>query len=183
MQVRTYDDWRAFAAAAAPVLEGDEVGHCLVYASLETLRHFPDPQHRPWLAVVADAEGTRCAVAAMLPPTPLVFSPLTPVAAMAQLAAALVDGGRVGDVGRVTGTPDLVSGFAEAWRERTGREGHVDTHMRLYRIDAAPSVPATSGHFSAMTADDVDLVVQWFVEFTAEGATATSRCRWRATAA
>src|SRR5258708_22173037 len=168
MQVRTYDDWQAFATAAAPVLESDEVGHCLVYTIQETLRDSPDPQHRPWLAVIADAEGTACAIAAMLPPNPLILSPLTPPAPIALLAAALVDGGRVDDVGRVVGRPDVVTGFAQAWRERTGRDGHVHTRMRLHRIDAAPSVPATSGYFSPMTADDVDMVVQWVAEFTRE---------------
>jgi predicted GNAT family acetyltransferase len=168
MQVRTYGDWQAFAASAAPVLEGDEAGHCIVYTILESLREPREGQRRPWLAVVsASGEGPR-AVAAMLPPNPLVLSPLMPPEALPLLAGQLVAEGRADEVDIVVGTPDVASGFAQACRELTGRAGRVQVHMRLHRIDAAPDVPATSGSFSAMRADDVDLVARWFEEFTAE---------------
>jgi ribosomal protein S18 acetylase RimI-like enzyme len=169
VELQVFPDVEDFAATAAPLLEADEAGHCLLYATIAVLREFPSPSRPPGYFALATGDGGAWAGAATLqPPNPLGLSPSTTPEAAAMLAASLAGAGQVDAVRDVVGRPEVVEAFVAAWREQTGRLAHVHMRELLHRIDEAPQVPATPGNFRRAGIDDVDLVARWYADFTLE---------------
>jgi GNAT superfamily N-acetyltransferase len=171
--VRRAEGLDDFLDAAATFLERGEARHVLHWATLDVLRARPElAARRPYLATVVIA-GKVAGTVTMLPRNPLAVSPLLPAEALPAVADDLVADGRAEQVTDISSIPELVEPFLHLWRERTGRAGHVHMRMRLYRIDAAPPVPAIPGQFLMAGEDDLDLLLEWSIAFDAEAAPAT----------
>jgi RimJ/RimL family protein N-acetyltransferase len=169
LELQVFPDVAGFAAAAAPLLEADEAGHCLLYATIAVLQDFPNVSRPPaYFALATDGGGAWVGAATLQPPNPLGLSPATSPEAAAMIAASLAAAGRVDAVRDVVGRPEVVEPFLAAWREQTGRTAHVHMRELLYRIDEAPRVPATSGSFRRAGRGDADLLTRWYADFTLE---------------
>ena len=166
--MRRLADVDAFLAAAGTFVARDEARHALVRAVTDTLLTRPElASRRPYLGAV-ECSGEVVGAAVMLPPNPLVISPLTPADALPAVVADLLDDGRVEQVTQTSGVPAVVEPFLSLWRARTGRVLVPVMRERLHRIDAAPPVPDVPGRFRLAVAGDVELLVEWSVAFEAE---------------
>lgn len=141
----------------------------MLVANLDILRARPELQRPELYLAAVECDGEVVGAAAVLPPNPLVISPLTPTEALPALVAHLAgDAARVEQITDTTGPAATVEPFVALWQERTGRVGRVSMRERLHRIDAPPPVPAIPGHFRLAEPDDLDLVVEWSLAFNAE---------------
>lgn len=168
LRLRRFADVEGFVAATADFLRRDEALHVLVGANVDMLRTRPEMVgRRPYLAAVSGGAGV-VGVVAMVPPNPLVISPLTPAGALPLVVQDLLDDGRVQQVTDTSGTPQVVEPFAELWRRRTGSAGRTLMHERLYRIDAPPQVADVPGQFRLAGEADLALLMEWSVAFNEE---------------
>jgi RimJ/RimL family protein N-acetyltransferase len=180
MQVRRHIDAAGFVAAAGPLL-ADEAQHVIFWLILGIIRERPELLAAPpYLASIVGG-STVVGAAAMLPGNPLSVSPRTPAAAMPPLVDDLCEDGRAGAITSVLSTRAVVREFCAAWCARSGALAEPFMEERLFRIDAAPEVPATSGRFRLAVPDDGDLITAWALDFELEAlgrqATAAERMR------
>jgi RimJ/RimL family protein N-acetyltransferase len=167
--VRRFGRVEDFLAAAGEFLARDEAAHTVIYGVVELLRARPETMSRgPYLGTV-ERDGALVGTALMLPPNPVAVSPLTELDALPALVDDLHHTGMAAKVSDVTCAADVSRRFTALFAEReAGSAWRVRARMRLYRIDAAPPVPAISGSFRMARAADTELLVQWTVEFNEE---------------
>jgi len=149
-------------------LESDRTLNVLLWATIEAMQARPEMLLRaPYLAAV-ECGGEVVGACSLLPPNPLVVAPHTPREALPLLADDLLACGRAEQVTQMSGPVDVVEAFMALWRKRTGRGGAPVMRERLYRIDAAPDVPAVTGQFRPAVEADMELLLDWSLAFNAE---------------
>lgn len=165
MNVVRHADPSAFLAAAQQWLERDEVENNVVLSIALGLARATAPSvPPPYLATLTDGENiVGCAL--RTPPHKLVLTRFD-----ARAASALV--GAVHAVyptlDAVVGVEPSVDAFAAAWGEHTGVAVRRGTRQQLYVLHAVETTePRPSGHYRAITDDDVAVLVPWIVDFHA----------------
>jgi uncharacterized protein len=135
---------------------------------VEALSERPELVRTPPYLAIVERDGEVVGACSLMPPFPLVVSPLTPVEALPLIADDLMAGGRAEQVNEMSSPANVVEPFLLLWQARTGRAGRVHIRERLYRIDAAPHVPDVPGNFRMAGDDDVELLLDWQMAFNQE---------------
>jgi GNAT superfamily N-acetyltransferase len=164
-----------FLAEAGEFLRADRVRNTVILTVTETLRTRPAAYQGPtgsaapalgwWRA--RDAGGSGVGAAFMqTPPFPVVLTAMSEEAAAA-LAHQLADAGR--EIPGLNAPEPAAEAFTAAWRDRTGSPASVHQRHRLFRLgDLTWPSPMPDGRARIATDGDRDLLVAWFVDFTAE---------------
>jgi predicted GNAT family acetyltransferase len=157
--IRT-DDAAAFLAEAEPLLLADEARHNLILGISGTIRDSPDhyPQRSLWLVRNA---GRVAAAALQTPPYNLILA--RPQST--ETLAALVDAVAGEQLPGVVGAEPEVLEFAELWSQRTGIAARTNMRQGVYALDRVEPLPAVAGSARVATADDLELVLRWWIAF------------------
>jgi uncharacterized protein len=118
----------------------------------------------PYLATVTDG-GRIVAAALRTPPHNLHIS------CAAQEALELIATDAVSlypDLPGVQGPKDTAKIFAEMWTEFTGSPARLGFAQRIYQLDEVTPTPSVQGKLRAISRDDIDLAVKWWLGFEAE---------------
>ncbi len=171
MKLVRYGDVEAFAERVEAFLLEREAEHNLLLGIIETLRRQPGYYTSvPYLASV-EQDGQIVLVAMRTPPHNPVLSRAAPDTAGDQALDLLAGDLRAtygDDVNGVIGPSALSLGFAERWREATGRADRVSLRERIYRLDAVTPVEGVAGAIRTATEADRALLERWVAEFQDE---------------
>jgi predicted GNAT family acetyltransferase len=158
-RLQAHHDVHAFLAAADPLLSADEARHNLIYAICSTLIETPAAYPEAYFWTVAN--GDTSAALLRTPPFNIVVArPLRDDALV--FAAETLHAEGIEAPGVVGGLPEA-SAFARAWTE----EPRLRMSQGVYaaREIRVPDVP---GVMRLATMDDLDLIVAWIRDFSAE---------------
>jgi predicted GNAT family acetyltransferase len=165
MDLTTYLGANALLQEAQGWLEEREAENNLMLGlCLKMARSSDEIEPAPYFATVKQNDDLLVA-AIMTPPHNLivysdtgvrmdVFEPL-----MADLLAKELP------VPGVLGRSDVVSAFAKAWEEVTGKSAIQGMHHRIYKLTEVHQSQLPSGSFRAATKDDLTLLAQWTLAF------------------
>ncbi|MET9633403.1 GNAT family N-acetyltransferase [Lentzea sp. NPDC006480] len=155
MEALTYDNLEDFLAVAGDLLNADPVHHSVHLTTVDAALRGLRP---PAALISLHDNGTLVGAATRMQDRPL------HVAAMPPAAAPLVaDVLRGQPIDAVTGPVDRVEAFRSLWRDG----GHETYRLRLYRLEDLV-VPEVPGESRLTTAEDDDLITEWWVRFIAE---------------
>lgn len=191
MDAELLTDADAFEAAARHVLERDPVGanvpatflarrrlgEALPTDGLWCLLHESGQDGESGQTGEQDGEqdgghrGVRTivGVGCQFPQSPLFLAPVPAgreQAAAEAIATAYLAAGR--DPVGVAGETAITTAFAHHWQERTGRTARAAMAQFVHVLDTLVDPPATPGAARRATADDVELLWDWFEAFHAE---------------
>ena len=162
MKVDRIDDPRAFLEEAGPLLAEDEARHNLIFGLAGTLRDRPQvyPDFRLWLV----RDGDELVGAALrTPPFNLVLARPRDDAALNALAEAIGE-----ELPGVVGALPEVDRFAHAWSESKGVEARTHRAQGVFALEDVEPVANAPGTMRDATDDDLPLLVDWYLAFTAE---------------
>jgi predicted GNAT family acetyltransferase len=163
MDLRIYEDPRAFRALADPFYGTDTLRHTV---ALTVMARFLGTarEHPPIMGTVHD-NGELICVALRTPPWPVIVSglPTDPELLDGFLTQWLeVDPELPG----VSGPVENANAVADVWTKRGGTT-KVTLASRLFRLGELTR-PTTTGHSREATEDDFDLLVTWRADFEIE---------------
>jgi len=164
MELRAHADVPSFLQAARPVLLADEARHNLIYGICATLTEAPDafPDFHLWTV------GRDEPVLAMLmtPPWNIVVSRPADPGALRFAASALDEAGI--ELPGVTGSLPEADAFAGEWEGRAGVSRRLRMAQGVYALREVRPPRPVNGRMRLATADDRDLLVEWFDAFVTE---------------
>jgi predicted GNAT family acetyltransferase len=170
MELRAHPDVPSFLQAARPVLLADEARHNLIYGICATLMEAPDafPEFHLWTV------GGDEPVLAMLmtPPWNMVVSLPVDPEALRFAASALHEAGI--ELPGVTGALPEADAFAAEWEALAGVSRRLRMAQGVYALRSVQAPRPVDGRMRLATADDRDLLVEWFDAFVAESVPADS---------
>ena len=164
VELTRYSDVDRFLEVATPFLIRREAEHNLFFGITATLRADPGLYTEPpYLATVGS--GDRLVAAALrTPPFRLALSEVDDPAAVALIAADVLDD----DLPGVQGPVEVVRTFVEERRARGGPPAHLETSERIYRLtEVIPPQPVPGFARPAMAADR-DRIREWVWAFHLE---------------
>lgn len=168
VQIDTYTDVEAFAAAAMPVLAEHEPQNNLPLGILANVRSGEYRGTPPFLAIARSGDEV-AAVAIRTPPYKLLvsYSRAPDDGTMEALARAAVD--RYGDeLPGVTADTTVAAAFSSALERLTGRAGRISDGMRIYALSEVVDAERPNGTLRLVTEADRELATRWIVAFHAE---------------
>ncbi|XQQ07559.1 MAG: GNAT family N-acetyltransferase [Leptolyngbya sp. IPPAS B-1204] len=166
MQLRQFDNIKAFHSIVQDYLLQSEAEHNLMLGILHTLLHYPERYPElPYLAVV-ETSGKILAVAIRTPPYKLVLSKALNLAAIQLIAQNLQDLGE--SLPGVSGLVAEVAVFLQAWQALTGQSYRRVMEMRIHQLTQVESVATAGGHLRLATEADRSLLVEWCTAFASE---------------
>jgi GNAT superfamily N-acetyltransferase len=155
VEALTHDTLDDFLAVAGDFLDADPVNHSVHLTTVDAAKRGLRP---PAALITLHENGTLVGAATRMQDRPL------HVAAMPPAAAPLVAEALRGQpIDAVTGPLDRVEAFRALWRDG-GRETY---RLRLYRL-AGLVVPQVPGESRLATAEDDELVTEWWLRFVGE---------------
>lgn len=170
MAWQTTDDLAAFDAAAMEFLRARPTQNTILLSIPAVLRErgsnvFGDD--RPRFGWYEDANGAVSGAFLQTPPHPLLLTDLPDVAAVQSLVEVLRASGR--PLAGVNAPQPVAEAVADAWRAATGAVAREGMRHRLYLLGelTVPS-PAPAGAPRVAIAEDLDLLLAWFVDFSQE---------------
>lgn len=158
MDARLHDDPHAFLAHAGPLYRRNPVLHTIELTALQS-----GVPAEPVLLTVHDGAAV-VGAALQTPPYPLLVTGLADAAT--ECAAELLAQTHP-DLCGIRGVRDVAARFSAAWREATGRAGHVDLAERLYRLGTLAPPAGVVGAARLATGDHA-LLVDWVEGFFVE---------------
>jgi uncharacterized protein len=164
MEVVRHTDPAAFLAAVDTGDTDFEARNNLLLGLAETFVNRPGVYEEYYMWEVVD-DGRTVGAATMTPPRRLVVADSGP-AAIEALAAAVHDD--LGSVPGVLANRPTVDAFVAAWRELTGDAAGVTMEQGVFSLAEVQPVPGASGGPRPAVEPDADLMVDWFVAFSAE---------------
>lgn len=155
MEALTYDDIEDFLAVAGDLLNADPVSHSVHLTTVDSARR---GLRQPAALISLHDNGTLVGAATRMQDRPLHVAAMPPAAA--PIVAEVLRGQ---PIDAVTGPVDRVEAFRALWRGG----GHETYRLRLYHLGdlVVPDVP---GESRLATAEDDDLITEWWVRFIAE---------------
>ena len=163
MEVVRIEDAAAFLEKAGPLLLADEARHNLILGIAGTIRDSPDRYRVRSLWLVR--EGDEVVGAALrTPPYNLILARPRAPQAVAALAEALAGEELPG----VVGTEPEVHEFAKAWSADSGVPARTSMRQGVYALEQVEPLPAVPGWARVATADDLELLLRWWVAFGEE---------------
>lgn len=171
MKLARFGDVDAFYERVEAFLLAREAEHNLLLGIGATLRRQPGfYSTSPYLGAV-EQDGEVALVAMRTPPHQIILSlPASDAVADGALDLVMQDAqATYGDeLNGIHGPSALSLGFAERWREATGRAFRVSMRERIYRLDTVTPVEGVPGAMRAATEADRVLLERWVVEFQDE---------------
>lgn len=164
MDLRIYDDPRAFAALADPFYGTDTLRHTVALTVMA--RFLGMARATPPIMGTLHDNGELIGVALRTPPWPVIVSglPTDPDVLDSFLTQWLeVDPELPG----VSGPVENAYAVADVWTRRTGGTTNVTLASRLFRLGELKP-PTTTGQAREATEDDVELLVTWRRDFEIE---------------
>jgi len=165
MEVTRVEPVAAYIDLAGPLLGRSPARHNLILGLLDVLRRRPDTYQGYHLWAVRDGDSL-VAAAMQTPPYNLALAEPLDGAALAPLAAAIVDAG-VRLPGVVGGLPEA-NAFAAAWIALVGGATETITRQGIYELTHVRDRGDAEGHARVATDADLDLVAAWNDAFIAE---------------
>ena len=155
MEALSHDNLDDFLAVAGDFLDADPVNHSVHLTTVDSARR---GLRSPAALISVHDNGILVGAVTRMHDRPLHVAAMPPAAAPF-VAKAL----RGQPIDAVTGPVDRVEAFRTLWHEG----GHETYRLRLYRLGdlVVPDVP---GEFRLATAEDDDLISEWWVRFVAE---------------
>ena len=161
MQLETGTHPGEFLALAGPWVARDPVRHNV----LATVSAGAVAAGAPLRWAVAREEDTLLGAAICTPPRAILLTSMAaPVAAALARVLAEVEFSTFG----VTGPPDEVEAFAEAWFSATGRPVAGRESLGLYRADSVEPPDGVAGALRTADEADVSLLAGWVEAFVSE---------------
>jgi RimJ/RimL family protein N-acetyltransferase len=155
-------DLATYGQRVLPWLERDPVHNSVAATVLMTRLDGTVEPVDVWTAWLAGPDGEVAGVALRTPPRGMLVTAL-PADAAATLAAIATDG-----IGAAAGPQPSAGDFCRAYAARTGARAVLERTEQLYRLDVLEQPPPVPGRLRPMAADEVDLLVRWLTEFSAE---------------
>lgn len=166
MELRSFDDARAFKARTEPFLMEHEACHNLLLGLSAALIHNPERFERdPYLATV-EREGEVVAAALMTPPNNLVLSRVEDQGALSLIAADLRK--RYGRLPGLLAPTEVAGRFAETWQRVSGQRCCMVRAERIYQIEEVTPAHGAPGALRRATEADRPLLVGWLAAFHEE---------------
>jgi predicted GNAT family acetyltransferase len=164
MELRRFTDVDRFMDAATPYLIQREAEHNLFFGITATLREAPELYSAPpYLATVND--GDRLVAAALqTPPFRLGLSEVDDPAAIAVIAADVLDR----DLPGAQGPVEVVRAFVEERRALGGPPAHLEASQRIYRLTEVIPPRPVPGFARPPAAADRDVIAEWVWAFQFE---------------
>ncbi|MBS2963142.1 GNAT family N-acetyltransferase [Actinocrinis puniceicyclus] len=163
------DDLAAFDAAALGLLKQQPTQNTVLLSVPGVLRERgPNAfgSETPRFGWYEEPDGTVSGAFVHTPPHPLLLSHV-PAEAVPALAEALL--ASPCPLAGVNGQREQAQAVAQAWCAAKGTDAVLERTHRLYLLgQLIEPEPAPAGAARSATADDLDLLLDWFVEFTAE---------------
>lgn len=148
-------------------LMADEAGHNLMLGISGQMVIDPfTQQQQPYLALVEGEAGEPVVAALRTPPHNLVLSRVGDHAALSLLVDDIV--ARMPDCPGVIGMVPDAERFAILWRKRTGHAYHLNRAERIYQLEQVRPVDGVTGRCRRATLDDLELILDWVVDFQRE---------------
>jgi predicted GNAT family acetyltransferase len=163
VDVERIDDATGFLEEAGPLLLADEARHNLILGIAGTIRDAPDryPLRSLWL--VRDG-GEVVGAALQTPPFNLILArPLS-----AQALAALAEAVAGEELPGVVGAEQEVHEFAAAWSAHSGIPARTGMRQGVYALERVEPLPAAPGSARLAAAEDLELLVRWWIAFGEE---------------
>ena len=166
MELRGFDDARAYHARAGSFLMEHEACHNLLLGLSAALVHNPERfDEAPYLATV-EREGEVVAAALMTPPNNLVLSRVEDQGALSLIATDLKE--RYGRLPGLLAPAEVAGAFAEAWRRVSGQQLRRARAERIYQLEEVTPVHGVPGALRRATEADRPLLVEWLAAFHEE---------------
>jgi predicted GNAT family acetyltransferase len=165
MEVTRVEPVAAYIDLVGPLLGRSPARHNLILGLLDVLRRRPDTYQGYHLWAVRDGDSL-VAAAMQTPPYNLALAEPLDGAALAPLAAAIVDAG-VRLPGVVGGLPEA-NAFSAAWIALVGGATETITRQGIYELTHVRDRGDAEGHARVATDADLDLVAAWNDAFIAE---------------
>lgn len=167
--VHTTSDAKQFLERMEPLLLQQEVRYGLMLGIALNVMRRPEyyGKHPPYFAIADDAEGV-AAAALMTPPYGLItYSERADChPGLRAIARELAETGWT--LPSVNGPEPICTHFAEIWSEFTEVQSEVAMRERAFELREVIHPTYSPGHLRQATLADVDLLAQWFVDFTEE---------------
>lgn len=166
MEIKRWDDARAFSDRAEAFLVAHEAHHNLMLGIVAVL--VEDPTRwgtAPYLATVETA-GRVVGAAAMTPPHNLILSRQAAPGTLDLIAADLRQ--THPDLPGVQAPDGLAEAFATVWRRTRGTVSHRDLALRIFQLDTVAPVVGVPGAMRRATEADRDVLLDWTNAFIAE---------------
>ncbi len=165
MEVRRVEGVAEYVDLVTPLLDRAPARHNLIRGLLDVLRRRPDTY--PGFDLWAVHDGDALVEAAMqTPPYNLALAQPLEEAALAPLAAGIVDAG-VRLPGVVGGVSEAEA-FAKAWTAIVGGGTEIVTEQGIYELTVVLDRGDAEGEPRVATREDVDLIAGWHDAFMAE---------------
>ena len=155
-------------AAGQAMLLMDEALHSRLLGALGALREDPDREREADLLLVLD-EGEPVGVGVRTPPYPLQVSAGPSGVAAARALAEHLAGEAM--VSGVIGPVEPAAAFRDVWVDRTRVRSRAGLSLRVHRATAVAAPRKVTGALRQADRDDIDLLVEWSLAFSAEALT------------
>lgn len=178
MRLVRFDTVEGFRAAVEPFLVQREAEENLMLGICADLVHgVTFGQEQPYCALV-ESDGAVVAAVMRTPPHNVLLSHT----AVPETLPLFVDDlhAEYGSLPGAGGPVDLSAAFSTLWQARTGQPYRLAMAQRIYRLERVTPPTGVPGRLRPATADDRELLVEWFAGFNrdtggASGADAVSR--------
>jgi len=165
MEVSRVEGVAEYRELVGPLLDRAPARHNLINGLLEVLRRRPDTYQGYHLWAV-QADGRVVAAAMQTPPYDLALAEPLDDAALAPLAAAIVEHG-IRLPGVVGGVAEAEA-FAAAWIALVGGSTQIITSQGIYELTEVRDRGSAEGAERVATDADLDLIMDWHDAFIAE---------------
>ena len=164
MKTIVLSDPRVFLDRAKPLLI-DEAQNNLILGIAGAMTLEPERFKDAGLFLV-EQDSRPAAAALITPPYNLLVSEATDGGAIRGLGGIVYDSGFA--IPGVSGSRMSVESFKDAWLDLTGATAILEMEMGVFSIEAVHAVPDVAGNPRRATMDDIDLVVEWMIDFATE---------------
>jgi hypothetical protein len=165
MLLRRFESAAEFVQRVEPFLMVKEAEHNLMLGLCTMLLKMNIFQQPPYLALV-ERGGEVVAVALRTPPHNLVLSQTAALEALKLIADDVK--AIYPELPGVVGPKAIVRSFAATWQDVTSQHAHLRRAERLFKLEGVNPVSGVSGEYRLATEADHDLLVDWFMAFSAE---------------
>lgn len=172
MQLRRFEQAAEFYEQVEVFLLAHEAEHCLMLGICSTLMKNNTYQFPPYLAYVEDS-GQIVAVVMRTPPYNLILSNSFDERAIPFVAD---DVRKIYEsLPGVMGSKSVSRAYAEHWAEMTGHPYRLNMQERIYRLEKVNPVNNVPGEYAPAKEIHRELLIQWFMDFSAEALDGLSR--------
>lgn len=172
MKLTRFADVNEFYPRVEAFLLEHEAEHNLILGLSSMLKR-TDTYRDPYLVSVENGSGI-VAVALRTPPFNLTLSEIKDEGAIRLIAEDVyATYGR--DLPGVSGKKAVSKTFATLWSSIAEVIPRLNTELRIFRLEKVKPVRNVSGEYRHATLNEYDILVDWWLAFTAEAMEATSR--------